>query len=111
MQHYIAHANIDHYLDLLRERSLPAEGRATVFKMLIAEEDKLGHDLEQLEFAESRAKKGRFSLDRIRRIHDDAQDPLDRLRSERLLAAAEEAQLLLEHFCRLVRRSVNSNGL
>lgn len=111
MDNYIARANIDHYLGLLRDRSLPAEGRAPIFKMLVAEEDKLARDLEQLEFAESRVKKGRFHLDRIRRIRDEAQDPGERLRAERLLAAAEESQLLLEHFCRLIRRSVDSNRL
>lgn len=111
MDRYIARSNIDHYLSLLQERSLPAEGRATIFKMLIAEEDKLGHDLEQLDFAESRVKKGRLHLDNLRRLHESAQNPIDRLRAERLLAAAEETQLLLEHFCQQIRRSVNSNGL
>lgn len=111
MDHYVARANVDHYLALLRERSLPAEGRATIFKMLIAEEDKLAHDLEQLEFAEIQVKKLRFHLEKVRRIRDDAQDPVERLRAERLLAAAEESQLLLEHFCQLIRQSINSNRL
>ncbi len=49
MDRFIARANIDHYFGLLNGTGLVADKRAAVTKMLI-EEDKLSHDLEQLEF-------------------------------------------------------------
>lgn len=63
---YIARANIDHYLDMLKKPDLPVRNRVTIVKLLIAEEDKLGHDLEQIDFAESRAAMGRNRLNRLR---------------------------------------------
>ncbi len=67
---YVARANIDHYLDLLHKPHVPVGNRATIIKLLIAEEDKLGHDLEQIEFAESRAVAGPNRLDRLRNLRD-----------------------------------------
>jgi len=55
MDRFVARENIDHYLRLLNSTGLGPEKRATVTKLLIEEFDNLGHDLEQLEFAETRA--------------------------------------------------------
>src|SRR5262249_39399423 len=66
MDGFIARANIDHFLDLLKDGDLAPERRATIVRLLIEEEDKLGHDLEQLDFAESRAENGRRRLQQLR---------------------------------------------
>jgi hypothetical protein len=56
---YVARANINHYLSLLNSGAeLSHQNSGTITKLLLAEEDKLGHDLEQLEFAETRAAAG-----------------------------------------------------
>ena len=55
MHRYIARANIDHYLSVLSSSDLTPQNRDTVTKLLIGEEDRLGHDLEHLQFAEDRA--------------------------------------------------------
>ena len=56
---YVARANIDHYLSILSSQALTERNRDTVTKLMIVEEDKLGHDLEQLEFAEDRTVRSR----------------------------------------------------
>ncbi len=53
MHRYIARANIDHYLHVLNSTDLTAQNRETVTKLLLGEEDRLSHDLEQLQFAEA----------------------------------------------------------
>jgi hypothetical protein len=45
MDRFIARANIDHSLGLLSDGGCAREKRAMVTKLLIQEEDKLGHDL------------------------------------------------------------------
>ena len=75
--------------------------------MLIAEEDKLSHDLEQLEFAETRAANGRERLKCVRELRDAA-DPKDRANAGRLVANIEATQKLLEGFCHQLRERVNS---
>jgi len=46
MDRYIGRANIDHYLSLLNGSDLMPQSRSTITKLLIAEEDKLSHDLD-----------------------------------------------------------------
>lgn len=66
MHRFIARENIDHYLGLLRERSLPDGKRAVIRELLVAELDKLARDLEHLEFAEDRALRGRRYLESVK---------------------------------------------
>jgi hypothetical protein len=66
MDRFIARANIDHYLGLLSDGDCAREKRAMVTKLLIQEEDKLGHDLEQVEFAEKKVADGRDRLNHLR---------------------------------------------
>jgi hypothetical protein len=54
MHRYIARANIGHYLSVLSSTDLTERNRETVIKLLVGEEDRLSHDLEQLQFAEDR---------------------------------------------------------
>jgi hypothetical protein len=107
MDRYIARANIDHFLGLLNSPGLGSERRAMVTKLLIEEEDKLGHDLEQLEFAENRAADGRDRLNRLRGSLD-AVGAEHREQAERMVANFEATQKLLDGFCHHLRAKVSS---
>ena len=109
MYRYIARENIDHYLGLLDDADLSPERRDLVVKLLIEEEDKLSHDLEQLEFAESRAANGRDRLNRLKRNLDSFAEP-ERPMAERLIANFETLQQLLDGFCHHLRHKVNSRS-
>lgn len=107
MHRYIARANVDHYLGLLDDEDITPERRALVVRLLVEEEDKLGHDLEQLELAESRAAQGRNRLNRLRSMLDIA-EPANRVQAERLVANVEAIQNLLDGFCHHLRTRVNA---
>ena len=107
MYRYIARENIDHYLGLLDNADLASEKRGLIIKLLIEEEDKLSHDLEQLEFAESRAANGRGRLARLKQNLDSVAES-ERAMAERLVANFEALQQLLDGFCHHLRQKVNS---
>ena len=107
MHRFVARENIDHYLRLLNRTGLGPEKRATVTKLLIEELDKLGHDIEQLEFAETRAASGRDRLNEVRRKLGDMSAPEHRAQAERLVANFEATQKLLDGFCHHLRNKVN----
>lgn len=108
MHRYIAHANIDHYLGLLNDHDLASDKRDVVTKLLIEEEDKLAHDLEQLQFAEQRAAQCRDRLKRLRQTVADTADLKVRAQGERLLANFEDLQRLIDEFCHRLRDRVNA---
>jgi hypothetical protein len=110
MDSFIARANIDHYIGLLKDCDLAPKVRATVTKLLIEEEDGLAHDIEQLEFAETRAANGRDQLNRMR-FKLDASAPQHRAQAERLVANFEAIQKLLDGFCHHLRNSVSGRLL
>lgn len=111
MEKYIARANIDHSLTILNaDVILRPELRDTLIRRLVAEEDKLNYDLEQLEFAESRAAKGRQRLSQVRRLRDAATGAHRDL-AERLVANVEAIQRLLDSFCQHLRERVNSRAV
>jgi hypothetical protein len=97
MPDFMCRANIDHYLELLNDPDLSTEKRATVVKLLIGEEDKLSYFQDQLKFAESRAARGREWLSQLRYLRD-AEDPIDRAQTDRVIAAFEINQSLLDNF-------------
>ena len=102
-------ANIDHYLNLLNGGELTASNRNTLSKLLIVEEDKLGHDLEQLEFAENKAAKSPYQVNRIRKLRDAfVEGSLDRASAERVLTNFEAIHALMEKFCDRIREKINS---
>ena len=102
-------ANIDRYLNLLSGGELTASYRNTLSKLLIVEEDRLGHDLEQLEFAENRAAKSLYQVNRIRKLRDAfVEGSLDRASAERVLTNFEAVHALMETFCDRIREKVNS---
>ncbi len=105
MHRYVAHANIDHFLGLLDKNDVPPENRAVITKLLIAEEDKLARGLEQLEFAESRAAKGRDRVNHLRNLRDGfVAGSAERAQADRLLTNIEDVQRLLEDFCHQMRQ-------
>ena len=110
MRDFLHRANIDHYLELLNDPDLIALKRATIVKLLVAEEDKLSHDQEQLEFAESRARQGQDRLKALRHGLEIGQ-LTNRKRAERLIANIEAIQQLLEGFCSQFRDRVNDSRL
>jgi hypothetical protein len=107
MDNFIARANIDHYLDLLHHGDLPPEKHTTIVKLLIAEEDKMSHDLEHLQFAEQRAARGRDLLSQLRYVRD-GEDLVDRASAERLITTFETTQSLMDNYCQRLRTRVNS---
>ena len=109
MHRFVARENIDHYLRLLNSTGLGPEKRATVTKLLIEEFDNLGHDLEQLEFAETRAASGRDRLNQVRRKLRDLSAPEHRAQAERLVANFEATQKLLDGFCHHLRNKVSNH--
>lgn len=110
MDSYIAVANIDHYLSILTSQSLTDSNRATIMKLMIEEEDKLGQDLEHLQFAEIRAARGRDRVNHLRKLRDAFPDgSAERIRAEKMLADFEIIHQLMEQFCRHMRKKVNSS--
>jgi hypothetical protein len=109
MDSLVTRANIDHYLNLLTGGELTASNRNTLNKLLIVEEDKLGHDLEQLEFAENRAAKSLYRVNHIKKLRDAfVEGSIDRAYAERVLANFEAIHTLMETFCVRIRERINS---
>ena len=104
MDQSITRANIDHYLDRLNNGDIPALNRSTITKLLIEEENRLGRDQEQLEFAERRAAACRNRADRQRRLLDCFDHgSADWVQAERLLVNFESLAEFVERFCRQLR--------
>jgi hypothetical protein len=112
MDQYVARANIDHYLSLLNTADLSSQNRGTIAKLMLAEEDKLSHDLEQLEFAEARAAKCRERVDHFRRLREVFADgSSDRARADSILSNFEAIHEMMDRFCHHMRGRVNSRRL
>jgi hypothetical protein len=112
MKPYVARANVDHYLNLLKSNDVSPNDRGVITKLLIAEEDKLGQDLEHLSFAESRLMRGRERANEIRNLLKVfAFGTPQREEAEKLLVNIENVQTLLEDFCHRLRDRVNSHRI
>ena len=112
MHRYVARANVDHYLGLLHGSELTPHNRATVTKLLVAEEDKLAHDLEHLEFVERHTANGRERVNHLRKLRDAfAFGTADRERADGVLVNAENLLTLLEACCHRLREKVNLWGI
>lgn len=111
MHRFVAKANVDHFIGLLNGNGLTPDKRTAITKLLIAELDKLAHDLDHLEFAEKKAAEGR---DRVIRVRDSRNGhpfgTSEREQAERLLVGCENLQTVLEDFCHRLREKVNSLG-
>lgn len=112
MDRFIAQANVDHFISLLNGSDLTLRNRDTVVRLLIAEEDKLGHGLEQLEFAESRTAQSRDRLNYARKLRDGfIEGSTDRQRADVTLENFQAIHQLFEQFCHQLRERVNSSLL
>ncbi|MDA9431062.1 hypothetical protein [Bradyrhizobium sp. CCBAU 51627] len=112
MHRYVARANVDHYIGLLNGSEFTPHNRSAIIKMLVAEEDQLSHDLEHLEFAESRAANGRDRVNHVRNLRERFSfGTAEREQADRLLANVENLQTLLEDFCHRLRERINSRGI
>jgi len=112
MDRGVIRANIDHYLSILTSQGLTERNRDTIIKLMIAEEDKLSHDLEQLEFAENRVAKSRDRVNYLRRLRDAFVDgSTERAQADRTLGNFEAIHQLVEQFCRQIRERVNSHRI
>lgn len=84
MDSYIVHANIDHYFNLVTSQDLTDCNRATIMKLMVAEEDKLGRNLEHLQFAEVRTARARERLSYLSKLRNAFADgSADRVQAER----------------------------
>lgn len=109
---YVVRANIDHYFRLLTSQALTGRDRDTIIKLMVAEENNLGHALEQLEFAETRVARSRDRVDHLRRLRDAFADgSTDRTQAEKLLENFEVIHQLMERFYDQMRKKVNSNTI
>jgi hypothetical protein len=112
MHEFVAKANVDHYLGILNGSDLTSDNRTNVTRLLIAELNKLSHDLEHLEFAERKAATGRERVNHLRNERDGLPFGTgERELAERLLVNCENLQTLLEDFSHRLRERVNSRGL
>jgi hypothetical protein len=112
MDDYVAKANIDHYLSMLNGADLTSQNRTMITKLLVAEEDKLARDLEQLDFAEARAAKCRERLNYFSRLRDSfPAGSAERAHADKLLATFESTHQLVEQFCQRLRQKVNSHRI
>lgn len=97
---------------LLNGAYLSSQNSGTITRLLLAEEDKLGHDLEQLEFAEARAARCRDGVNHFRRLRDAfAEGSDDRANADEMLAKFEAIHDLMERFCHRMRGRVNARRL
>jgi hypothetical protein len=111
MQRYVARANVDHYLNLLNG-DLTAHNRSTIATLLVREEDKLCGDLQNLEFAETRASNGRDRLNKLKRLRNTfALGTAERAQADDLIIVCEKTQTLLEGFCHQMRDTIDRGGL
>ncbi len=112
MDTFVARANIDHYLGLLDSRDLAPNKRPAIIKLLIEEEDKLSHHLEQLEFAEARFARCIQRMDHLTKLRDGFADgSTDRARAEMVLATFEVSYQLTEQFYRRMRERADGRGI
>jgi hypothetical protein len=105
---FITRANIDRYLELLRDPDLVSGKRAAVVKILIEEEDRLSKLQENLELAERRATRGRELLDQSRARLCSSPHLTDHAQAVRLVSTLKSIQHLPDHFCHQPRSAANA---
>lgn len=112
MNSYITHANIDHYLGLLTSQELSDHNRATILKLMVAEEDKMGRDLEHLQFAEIRTARARDRMNHLIGLRDSFADgSAERVQAEKVLGNFEAIYRSMEQFCHHMRKRLNSSPI
>lgn len=111
MHRFVAHANVDHYLNLLNGDLTPTDRRG-ITRLLVVEEDKLVADLQHLEFAETRAASGRERVGKLKSLRDGfAVGTPERAQADSLLIIFENTQTMLEDFCHRIRDTISRGGV
>jgi DNA-binding NarL/FixJ family response regulator len=109
---FITRANIDHFLGLLNRSDLTPHNCGKITKLLIAEEDKLGRDLEFLQFAEARTAASRERVNHFRKLRNSfVEGSSHRALADGVLKNFETIQNLMERFCRQMRETINSRTI
>ncbi|MDA9410975.1 MULTISPECIES: hypothetical protein [unclassified Bradyrhizobium] len=109
MHRYVARANIDHYVEILKDMSLSTQRRSTTIALLIAELDKLGADGEHLEFAETKVSASRQQVAQAAARRDSlALGTSARENAERYLIHLENVHTVLDDFCHRLRHRIAS---
>lgn len=112
MHRYVARANVDHYLGILKDATLTMQQRSTTTSLLIAELDKLGDDAEHLEFVESKVAVSRQHVTQAASIRDSlATGTSQRQDAERHLIHLENVHTLLDDFCHRLRNKVGPRSV
>ncbi len=111
MKTFVAINNVEHFADQLTSEVDGAK-RATLMRLLVEEEDKLGAGLEQLGIAELRIAKGRQLIARqmalVAKIAGDGHDGRE---ANDLLAMLKEVQALFEAYRRSIMSRLNEGIL
>jgi len=109
MHRYVARANIDHYLEILRDTNLTTQRRSTTFALLVAELDKLSEDGEHLAFAETKVAASRQQIAQATSRRDSlAFGTPKREDAERHLIHLENVHTALDDFCHRLRHKIGS---
>jgi hypothetical protein len=104
MRRYVARANADHYLAVLKDPTLSIQQRGTATSLLAAELDKLGHDADHLEFAESKVAISRQQIAQATSIRNShAAGTSQRQEADRHVIHLENVHTLLDDFCHRLR--------
>lgn len=112
MDDFIARANIDHYLDLLKKDDISCAKRSTIGKLLADEENKLSHNMEQLEFTERRLAACRDQLNHLQRLREHfVEGSTERIRTQAIIASLQGILLQMERFCCFLRQKVQASRL
>jgi hypothetical protein len=101
---FIALENVERFLTMLRNPEIERETHKTLQKLLVAEQDKLARNREQLELADRWVCDGKARIRELRRSLASS-NCADWQHSRRLalIATMEETQALLEDFRRKLR--------
>jgi len=109
---FITRANIDRFLGLLSRSELTPHDRGNITKLLIVEEDKLGRDLESLQFAEDRTATSKERVNHFRKLRDSfVEGSSQRALADGVLTNFEAIQNIMERFCRQMRETINSRSI
>ncbi|SFJ52691.1 hypothetical protein SAMN05216525_12768 [Bradyrhizobium sp. Gha] len=112
MHRYVARANVDHYLGILKDAALTVQQRSTTTSLLVAELDKLGNDAEHLEFAESKVATSRQQVVQAASIRDSfVPGTSQRQDAERHLIHLENVHTLLDDFCQRLRNKIGPRSV
>jgi hypothetical protein len=111
MDKFVARENIRHFRDRL-ETETDASQRSRLQRLLIEEEDKLGHNLETLSMIETHITNGRTRIYRQRSLVVSMErDGHDTAQARALLGALSETLLLFENHREAILKTLDQSSL